>query len=138
MITRTAAAVAGLGLALSLSACSSSPDTAESNAAYCEGAANVQTQLDTMSALVEDGSSAELVKAQWNEVEAAIEANSVALSQLDSAVQQDAAAAGDALSEAVAAIPEDTPPAQAAPQYKAAIDAYRESMATIDAEVGCP
>ena len=43
-ITRTTAALAGIGLALSLSACSSSADTTDANAAYCEGAAKVQTR----------------------------------------------------------------------------------------------
>jgi hypothetical protein len=136
-ITRTAAALAGIGLALSLSACSSSGDTSDANAAYCEGAAKVQTEVDTMAGLIQDGSSVDLVKAQWGAVQAAIEANSVPLSQLTKSVQEDIAAADDALTAAVAAIPEGTPPAEAAPQYKAAIDAYNTAITTVKAEVGC-
>ena len=90
-----------------------------------------------MAGLIKDGSSVELVKAQWGAVQAAIEANSVPLSQLTKSVQEDIAAADDALTQAVAAIPEGTPPAEAAPQYKAAIDAYNTSITAVKAEVGC-
>jgi hypothetical protein len=136
-ITRTTAAVVGIVLALSLSGCSSSGDTAEANAAYCAGAAKVQTEVDKMASLIKDGSSVELVKAQWGAVQAAIEANSVPLSQLTKSVKDDIAAADDALTQAIAAIPEGTPPAEAAPQYKAAIDAYNTSISTVETEVGC-
>ncbi len=136
-ITRTTAALAGIALALSLSGCSSSGGTSDANAAYCDGAAKVQTEVDKMAGLIKDGSPAELVKAQWGAVQAAIEANSVPLSQLAKSVQEDIAAADDALTGAVAAIPEGTPPAEAAPQYKAAIDAYNASIATVRTEVGC-
>lgn len=139
IVTRTTAALCGIGLALalSLSACSSSTDTAEANAAYCAGVAKVQTEVDTMAALIKDGSSAEAVKTQWGAVQAAIEANSVPLSQLEKSVQEDMAAADDALTQAIAAIPEGTPLAESAPEYQAAIDAYSASMATIRTEVGC-
>lgn len=133
---RTAAALAGIGLVLSLSGCSSS-DTAEVNAAYCEGAAKVQTEVDTMSALIDSGSSADLVKAQWNKVQAAIEANSVPLSQLTDAAQEDVSAAYDAFAAAVEAIPSDLPPSEAAPEYQAAIEALTTDIGAVQAEVGC-
>jgi hypothetical protein len=134
--TRTAAALAGLGLVLSLSACSSS-DTADANAAYCEGAAKVQGEVDTMAALVDSGASADAVKAQWGAVQAAIEANSVPLSQLSDSVQEDISTAYDTFTSSVEAIPSDIPLSEAAPQYKAAIDGLTTDMQAVKAEVGC-
>ncbi len=138
-IRRTTAALAAIGLALSLSltACSSSPDTQEANAAFCEGAAKVQTEVDKLSSLIDAGSPSEVVKTQWNAVQSAVQANSVPLSQLDEAVQDDVTAASDTFKQAIEAIPEDATPAEAAPQYKAAIDAYDTSISAINAEVGC-
>jgi hypothetical protein len=139
MITPRAAVatVAGLGLALSLSGCSSSTDTADANAAWCEGAAKVETEVDELVALVENGSSADLVKQQWNSVESAIQANSVPLSQLSDSVQDEAAAAYDALAAAVEAIPSDLPPSEAAPQYQAAIEAFATDIQAVKEDVGC-
>ncbi len=134
--TRTVAVLAGIGLVLSLSGCSST-DTADANAAYCEGAAKVESEIDMLSALLDDGSSSELVRAQWNAVEAAIEANSVPLSQLSDAAQEDISAAYDTFTAAVDAIPEDLPPSEAAPQYKAAIDGLTSDIESVQAEVGC-
>jgi hypothetical protein len=117
---RTIAALAGITLALSLSACSSSTDTADANASYCAGAAKVQTEVQKMEALIEGGSSADLVKAQWGAVQAAIEANAVPLSQLSDAAQEDISTAYDTFTAAIEAIPSDIAPSEAAPQYAAA------------------
>lgn len=136
-ISRTAAALAGICLALSLSACTSSTDTEEANAAYCEGASKVESEVDKMAALIKDGSSAELVKAQWGAVQAAIEANSVPLSQLEDAVQEDVGAAYDSFTSAVEAIPADAPPSEAAPQYEAAIAGFTADIDAVKTEVGC-
>jgi hypothetical protein len=136
-ITRTPAAVAGICLALSLSACSSSADTEEANAAWCEGAAKVESEVATMESLIESGASADAVKTQWGAVQAAIEANSVPLSQLSSAVQEDLGQAYDTFSTAVEAIPGDIPPSESAPEYKAAIDGLTSDVDPVKAEVGC-
>lgn len=133
---RTAAALGGLGLVLSMSACSST-DTADANEAYCEGAAKVESEVDTMAALIDDGSSADLVKAQWNSVQAAIEANSVPLSQLSDAAQEDISAAYDTFTAAVGAIPADLPLSEAAPQYDAAIQGLETDLEAVQAELGC-
>lgn len=136
--TRIAAAVAGLGLALSMSACSSSStETADANAAYCEGSAEVQSEVDKLEALIDTGAPTEAVKEQRDFVQSAIQANSVPLSQLQSAVQEDVQAANDAFTESVAAIDEDAPLTETAPSYAAAIDSWNESVDAIDAEVGC-
>jgi soluble cytochrome b562 len=141
MITlRSASIVAGLGLALALSGCSSSDsdtDTAEANAAWCEGAAKVETEITELVALIENGSSADLVKQQWNSVESAIQANSVPLSQLSDSVQEDAAAAYEALEASVDAIPDDLPPSEAAPQYQAAFETFATEIQSAKDEVGC-
>jgi hypothetical protein len=139
MITLRAAAatLAGLGLALSLAGCSSSDDTADATAAWCEGAAKVETEIEELVALLENGSSTDLVKQQWNSVESAIQANSVPLSQLSDSVQEDAAGAYDALAASVEAIPSDLPPSEAAPQYRAAIETFATEIQSVKDEVGC-
>ena len=136
MITmRTATALAGLGLSLALAGCSSSSDTTDTTAAWCTGAATVQSEVTKLETLVAEGASSELVKTQWNAVESAIQANSVPLSQLEDSTQQEISAAYDALSTAVEAIPSDASPSEAAPQYKAAIDTFNTDMQSIEAEV---
>ena len=135
--TRTAAALAGLGLVLSLSACSSS-DTADANAAYCEGASKVESEVaDDGGTSSSSGASADAVKAQWGAVQAAIEANAVPLTQLEDAVQEDVSAAYDTFTTAIEAIPADIPPSEAAPQYTAAIDGFTADIEAVKAEVGC-
>ena len=139
MITRRrTAAVAGigLGLALTLAGCTST-DTEEANDAWCTGHAAVESEVEAMEALIQSGSSGEEVRAQWNAVEAAIEANAVPLTQLSESVQEDVGAAYDAFTAAVEAIPEDAAPSEAAPQYSAAIDAFSTDMEAIQSEVGC-
>jgi hypothetical protein len=136
-VTRTTAALAGICLALSLSACTSSADTDEANAAWCEGAAKVESEIATMEGLVASGASADAVKTQWGAVQAAIEANSVPLSQLTNAVQEDLGQAYDTFSAAIEAIPSDTPPSESAPEYQAAIDGLTSDVDAVKAEVGC-
>lgn len=135
--TRAAAAAAGIGLALSLSACSSSASVEDTNAAYCEGAAKVQSQLDELVTLIDNGAPTTAIKDQRDLVESAIQANSVPLSQLTNSVQTELEAANDAFNDAIEAIPEDATPAEAASSYKAAVEAYEAAVAAVDSEVGC-
>jgi len=136
-LSAATAALAGLGLALSLSACSSTPDTAEANATWCEGATKVDTEVETLSGLIQGGASADEVSAQWNAVQAAIEANSVPLSQLSTSVQEDVATAYDGFTAAVEAIPADASPSESAPQYEAAIEGFNADVSGVKSEVGC-
>ena len=77
------------------------------------------------------------MKAQWGAVQAAIEANSVPLSQLGTRRRRTSSAAYDTFTAAIEAIPADTPPSEAAPQYKAAIDGFTTDIDAVKAEVGC-
>jgi hypothetical protein len=134
--TKGATALAGLGLALplALAGCSSS-DPVDTSAAWCQGAASVAQELDELATLVENGSSTDLVKTQLNAVEAAIEANSVPLTQLPDDAQAEVAAAYDAFGAAVAAIPEDAAPAEASAQYREAITALDADIEAVESEV---
>ena len=135
MVTkRTAATLAGLGLVLALSGCSSS-GSGDANAAWCQGAAKVQSEVDKMASLVEEGSPTDLVKAQWGAVQAAIEANSVPLSQLEDSTQQEISAAYGALTTSLEAIPADLPPSEAAPQLKAAVDTFNADIQSVEADI---
>jgi hypothetical protein len=136
-LARTTAALAGIALAVSLSACSSSPDTAEANATWCEGAAKVETEIEKMSTLVEGGATQDVLSAQFGAVQAAIEANSVPLSQLEDAVQEDIDQAYGTFTTAVDAIPADAPASDAASAYKAAIDGFTSDIDAVKADLGC-
>ena len=139
IIRRTTAALAAIGLALSMSltACSSSPDTQEANAAYCEGATATQEQFQKLEDLIDSGAPTEALKQQRDLTQAAIQANSVPLSQLQDSVKTEIEAANDAFNEAISAIPDDASPADAAASYKAAIDARSAAVAELESELGC-
>jgi hypothetical protein len=136
---RPVTAVAGLALALALSGCSSdttdTTDTTDTNAAWCTGAATVESELTKMATLIDEGSPTDAVKAQWGAVQAAIEATTVPLTQLEDSTQQQISAAYDALSTSVEAIPSDAPTSETAPQYKAAIEEFTTEMQSIEDEV---
>ncbi len=134
---RAAAPLASISLALCLTACSSSDSVADANAAYCQGAQAVQTQFEDLKSLIESGAPAEALKEQRDVVQSAIQANSVPLSQLQGSVKTQIGAANDAFDQAVAAIPDDATPAEAAGSYKAAIDAYAASVDAVESELGC-
>jgi ABC-type transporter Mla subunit MlaD len=135
---RTAAAVAGIGLALSLSACSSSGDTAETNAAYCESAANVQTEVAALRTLVTGGdATVDQVQEQRDAIASAVQDAQKQAGSLADSVQADIKAADDTFDAALQAIPGDATLPQAAASYAAAIQAWDASVKAIRTEVGC-
>ena len=135
---RTAAAVAGIGLALSLSACSSSGDTAETNAAYCESAANVQTEVAALRTLVTGGdATVDQVQEQRDAIASAVQDAQDQAGSLADSVQADIKAADDTFDAALQAIPGDATLVQAAASYAAAIQAWDASVKAIRTEVGC-
>ena len=135
---RTAAAVAGIGLALSLSACSSSGDTAETNAAYCGSAANVQTEVAALRNLVTGGdATVDQVQEQRDAIASAVQDAQKQAGSLADSVQADIKAADDTFDAALQAIPGDATLVQAAASYAAAIQAWDASVKAIRTEVGC-
>lgn len=135
---RTAAAVAGIGLALSLSACSSSGDTADTNAAYCESAANVQTEVASLKTLVTGGSATvDQVQEQRDVIASAVQDAQKQAESLADSIQADVKAADDTFEAALQAIPGDATLPQAAASYAAAIQAWDASVKAIRTEVGC-
>ena len=136
--TRTiTATLAGLGLVLSLSACSDG-DTAEASAAYCASSAVVQGEVADLKTLVSGG------QATIDEVQTQVQAIGAARVQalgdaadLAESVRNDIKAADDAFDKAVAAIPGDATLSEAADSYQAAIDAWDAAMASIRTEAGC-
>ncbi len=135
---RTAAAVASIGLALSLSACSSSGDTAETNAAYCESAANVQTEVASLKTLVTGGeATVDQIQEQRDSIASAVADSQKQAESLAESVQADIKAADETFDAAIKAIPGDATLPEAAASYTAAIDAWDASVASIRTEVGC-
>ena len=135
---RTAAAVAGLGLALSLTACSSSADTAGTNAAYCQGAATVQTEVASLRALITGGdATVDQVQEQRDAIASAVQDAQKQAESLADSVQADIKAADDTFDAALQAIPGDATLPEAATSYAAAIRAWDASVEAIRTEVGC-
>ena len=137
-ITRTTAALAGIGLALSLSGCSSSTDTAEANAAYCEGAAKVETEVDKMAAPDRER---QLGRAGEGPVGCGPGRHR---GELGPALPAGGRGAGGRLPRPTTPSlppsrrsPSDVPPSEAAPQYEAAIDGLTTDIEAVKAEVGC-
>lgn len=137
--------LAGIGLAVSLSACSSDEDqpagetspTVDAAAAYCEGADKVQTELDALIALIDEGAPTLALKEQRDFVLSAIQANAVPLSQLPESIQVDLDAANTAFVDSVQAVSEDATPSDASASYLEAVETLEASVQDAEAEIGC-
>ena len=128
---------AAAGLVLSLGACSSE-DTTDANAAFCDSAANLSTQVDSLASMVTGGTATvEQIQDQRQQVkDAAAEVKSNA-EDLNSAVQSDVDSANEAFDSSVGDIPTDQSLKQAAPAYASAVSAYETSIQSINSTVGC-
>lgn len=134
---RVTAALAGLGLALSLSACSSQ-DTAEANAEYCSASAAAQSEVLALKTLVTSGDATlDQVQEQRDAIANATQEAQSKASNLSGAVKSEIEAADKAFQDAIAAIPGDANLLEAAAQYRAALDAWNTAVLSIRSEVGC-
>ena len=128
---------AAAGLVLSLGACSSD-DTADTNAAFCDSAANLSTQVDSLASMITGGSATvEQIQDQRQQVkDAAADVKSNA-QDLDSAVRSDVDSANEAFDSSVGDIPTDQSLKEAAPAYASAVGTYETSIQSINSTVGC-
>ena len=132
------ATLAGLGLALSLSACSSSDDTAETNTQYCTSSAAAQAEVAELRTLVTGGEATiDDVKAQVGAIGTATATAAEDAADLADAVKADIKAADQAFDDAIKAIPGDATLSEAAAAYQAAMDGWDAAMASIRTEAGC-
>lgn len=131
-----AVGLASLGLVVSLSACS--PDTAESNTAYCTGSAAVQSEVAKLKSMVTDGSfTLDEISAQRDAVASAVAAAADDAEKLADDVKKEIEAADGDFDEAIKAIPADATLMEAATAYKAAIAAWEEDLKSIKGTLGC-
>jgi uncharacterized phage infection (PIP) family protein YhgE len=134
---RITAALAGLGLALSLSACSSQ-DTAEANAEYCSASAAAQSEVLALKTLVTSGdATVDQVQEQRDAIANATQEAQSKASDLSDSVKSEIEAADKAFQDAISAIPGDATIPEAAAQYRAALDAWDTAVLNIRSEVGC-
>lgn len=132
-----AAALSGLALVLSLSACSSE-DTAESNEAFCSSAEATQAEVDQLETMVSDGTSTrDQIEIQYGSVTASAKNMLLDAADLAESVQTDLKAADEAFGDAIAAIPDDATLSEAATAYTAAIQDWKAAANSIQSEVGC-
>jgi hypothetical protein len=137
--------LAGIGLAISLTACSSAEDDAAANASessdvaaqYCAGAEKVGVELDRLVTLIDEGAPSQALKEQRDFVLSAIQANAVPLSQLPDATKQELDAANTQFADEVQAVPEDATPEDASASFQQAVDTLEASVADAEAELGC-
>lgn len=131
------AALAGLGLALSLSACSSE-DTAETSAQYCTSSAAAQAEVAELKTLVGGGEATiDDVKAQVESIGTATATAAEDAADLADSVKADITAADKAFDDAIKAIPGDATLTEAAAAYQSAITAWDAAMVSIRTEAGC-
>ena len=138
---RIAAALAGIGIVLMVSACASTPttDATTANEAYCASSASVRSELVTLKDMVTSGD------ATRNEIsdQAQVVLDAAVVARKDSnnlteSVRADIQAADEAFRDAILAIPSTTSTAaEAAEAYKTAIDAYDTSIDTTRAALDC-
>lgn len=136
-ITRIAAAVACISLAVSLSACSSTEDAADANEAFCTSVATVQTEVATLKALVATDATVEDVQDQRDAVAKAVADAGDEIEGLADSVKAEVETANEAFADAVDAIPTDVPLSEARAQYNAAVLAWDKAILSIRTEVGC-
>ncbi len=136
--TRTfVAALSGLALALSVSACSSE-STADSSEEYCSSVAATQAEVDQLETMISDGTSTrDQIEIQFDSVTASAKNTLLAGSDLAESIQSDIKAADQAFADAIAAIPDTATLAEVASAYGAAIQAWDTAAASIRSEVGC-
>jgi hypothetical protein len=134
-------ALAGIGLALSVSACTSTTttDVAAANEAYCASSQEVLSELSTLKDLVANGDSTrnEISDQGQVVVDAAVAAYRDS-NTLSESVRADIQAADKAFRDAIRAIPSTTSTAsEAAQAYKAAMDTYNTSIDAVRASQDC-
>jgi len=134
---RAALMLAGLGLAVSLTACSSNDDTTETNAEYCAASATVQSEVAKLKTLVTSNATIDEINDQKQAVATALAQADDAADGVAESVRTDIIAADKAFDEAIDDIPNDATLAEAKAPYQAAIDAWNASMASIRSELGC-
>jgi len=127
---------AGLGLAVSLTACT--PNTASANAAYCTSLGAVQTEVAQLKATATSNTATlDQIAAQRKEVAKATQAAARDGEKLGDDVKKEIAAADQAFDAAIKAIPGSATVQQASAAYQAAIDNWDKAMLAIRAKVGC-
>jgi hypothetical protein len=140
-IRRLAVALAGVGLVLSASACTSpaTTDTAAANEAYCASSKAVLSELSTLKDMVASGDSTrnEISDQAQVVVDAAVTAYRDS-NNLSESVRADIQAADKAFRDAIRAIPSTTSTAsEAAQAYKDAMDAYNASIDRVRGAQDC-
>ena len=140
-IRRVTVALAGIGLALSASACTSpaTTDSTAANVAYCTSSQTVLSELSTLKDMVASGDSTrnEISDQAQVVVDAALTAYRDS-NDLSESVRADIQAADKAFRDAIRAIPSTTTTAsEAAQAYKAAMDAYNSSIDAARASQDC-
>jgi hypothetical protein len=157
---KSAGVAAALALALSLSACSSSSDTAAetpavsapaasapasptssvgtANEAFCTSTAALKAELGNLQTLVKGGSvTVEALQSQRDALKAAGEQAKTDGQALDAAVQAEVTAAQAAFQTAIDAIPADQTGLKEVAAYTAAAVVFAKALDAIDNEVGC-
>ena len=158
-VRKSAGLAAALALALSLSACSSSSDTAAetpaasapaasapaatssvgaASEAFCTSSAALKTELENLKSLVTGGSvTVDALKSEKDALKAAgAQAKTDALA-LDTAIQAEVTAAQTAFQTAIDAIPADQTGLKEVAAYTAAAVVFAKALDVINTEVGC-
>lgn len=140
-VKSAALSMVGLGLVMSMAACSSASDAAEEtaadNAAYCQSSAAAQAELSSLRTLIlEDATVDQVIDQRNTAVDAISDAQQDAV-ELSDSVRLEIQIADEAFDEAVGEIPGDSSVSDAADSYNAAIDDWDTSLLSIRDGLGC-
>jgi hypothetical protein len=155
-LRKTAGLVGALVLAVSLSACSSSSDTATepsgpaspsttatssvgaASEAFCTSSAALKAELGNLQTLVKGGSvTTDALQAEKDALTTAGDQVKTDAQSLDKAVQAEVTAAQTAFQAAIDAIPADQTGLKEIAAYTAAAVVFGKSLDAIDNQVGC-
>jgi hypothetical protein len=158
-VRKTAGLAAALALALTLSGCSSSSDTAAetpaasapaasapaatssvgaASEAFCTSSAALKTELENLRTLVKSGSvTVDALQSEKDALKAAGEQAKTDAQALDKAIQAEVTAAQTAFQSAIDAIPADQTGLKEVAAYTAAAVVFAKALDLIDNEVGC-
>jgi hypothetical protein len=142
MNRRVTTALVGVGLALSLTACSSNAtsttDATAANEAYCTSSQAVLSELSTLKDMVTSGDSTRNeISDQGTAVVDATTSAYRASDNLGESVRADIQAADKTFREAIRAIPASATAAEATQAYMDAMDAYNTSIDAVRTSLDC-
>lgn len=136
--TPMAAALAGIALVMSLSACSTADDSADPSQAFCQSLGAVRAEVAELKSLVSSRQGTlEEIQLQRDAIGSAMRGAAADARTLADSVRAEVEAADATFEAAIRAIPADVSFSEVRLQYRAAIETWDTTVKSIPREIGC-